>query len=158
MKVGFENAVAYYSGKYDEVVYQEWMDGKLCFARRYAYPELGKVHEDMKLIGLNLSILYDEANPLYIDDLKAYAKKNYKQNRKPVKKLMHKMASSKALFIHCMWDWYKSDPTHIDLKTITLSDMMTLESPVCKVVDAVDANYLKRVTGYKDYDNPIVAG
>ncbi len=157
MKVGFENAVAYYSGKYDEVVYQDWFHGKLCFARKYAYPELGKVHEDMRQIGLNLSSLYDEADPLYITDLKAYAKKNYNQNRTSIKRLMHKMPSSKALFIHCMWVWYKSDPTHIDLKTVTLSDIMTLDSPVQTVAKCVTAKYLKRVAGYTAYTHPIVA-
>jgi hypothetical protein len=155
MKVGFENAVAYYSGKYDEIVYQEWFKGKLCFARKYAYPELVKVHEDMRAIGLNLSLLYNLADPLYISDMKAYAKKNYTQNRTSIKRLMHKMPSSKALFVSCMWQWYKSDPVHVDLKTVTLDDIITLDSPVKTVKKCVEANYLRRVTGYEAYTNLI---
>lgn len=156
MKVGFENGVAYYSGKYDEVVYQGWFKGKLCFVRKYAYPELVKVHEDMKAIGQNLSLLYDTADALYITDLKAYAKKNSMQNRSPIKKLMHKMPSSKALFVRCMWEWFKSDPIHVDLKTVTLADIMTLESPVQTVAKCVNAKYLDRVSGYESYTHPIV--
>ena len=157
MKVTFENGVGAYSGKYDQVVYNSWNDGLFCLARKFRYPTLVLVHENLAAIAANLDALYKEADPLYITDLKAYARKNAKENFKKIKERAHPMPSSKALFIHCMYLWQKTDPTHIDLKTITLSDMMTLESPVCKVVNAVDAGYLKRVSGYKDYDHPIVA-
>jgi len=156
MKVSFENGVSTYSGKYKEVVYQNWFNGQICYARQYAYPTLGSVHDEMKAISLNLNSLYLEADVNYIADLKAYAAKNSVQNRSRIKRFAHKMPSSKSLFIKCMWAWYDTDPTHIDLKTITISDMVTLESPVIKVVSCVDAGYLKRVTGFKDYDNPIV--
>ncbi len=156
MKVSFENGVASYSGKYDEVVYQQWFNGRLCYARKYKYPTLGRVHEELKEISQNLNLLYQTADSLYLADLKAYAAKNSVQNRPRVKQFLHKMPSSKALFIKCMWDWYHSDPTHIDLKTVSLADIITLDSPVETVSKCVTAGYLKQVTGYTEFTHPIV--
>ncbi|PKN73136.1 MAG: hypothetical protein CVU50_03790 [Candidatus Cloacimonetes bacterium HGW-Cloacimonetes-3] len=156
MKVSFENGVSTYSGKYKEVVYQTWFRGRLCYARKYAYPVLGVTHQEMREIALNLNTLYLDADSRYVSDLKAYAEKNKRENLPKVTLELHKMPSSKALFIHCMWDWYKSDPTHVDLKTVTLSDIVTLDSPVQTVAKCVNAGYLKRVTGYADYTHPIV--
>jgi hypothetical protein len=155
MKVAFKNGVSTYSGKYKEVVYQTWFGGRLCYARKYAYPILGEVQENMKEISTNLNGIYLLANPAYVEDLKAYAEKNSRENLPKVTRNLHKMPSSKSLFIHCMWEWYRSDPTHIDLKTVTLTDIVTLDSPVCKVRECVDAGYLKRVTNYDQYENPI---
>jgi hypothetical protein len=156
MKVSFENGVSTYSGKYKEVVYQTWFNNRLCYARKYAYPTLGRVHDDMKEISLNLNSLYMDAHALYITDLKSYAEKNTRENLPKVTRFLHKMPSSKSLFIHCMWTWYESDPTHIDLKTVTLSDIMTLDSPVQTVSRCVIAGYLKPVTGYTAYTHLIV--
>ena len=156
MKAAFENGVSTYSGKYDEVVYQSWFRGRLCYVRKYAYPTLGEVHENMKNISLNLNSLYMTANPLYVADLKAYAKKNQSQNVSRIKENLHKMPSSKSLFIHCMWMWYDSDPTHVDLKTVTLADIMLMDAPVQTISKCVDAGYLRRVKGYDTYTNEIV--
>ena len=67
------------------------------------------------------------------------------------------MPTSKSLFIHCMWEWSLTDPSHVDLKTVTISDMITLSSPVIKVRECVIAGYLKKVTGYDSLDNSIQA-
>ncbi|MCK9308990.1 MAG: hypothetical protein PHH43_06420 [Candidatus Cloacimonetes bacterium] len=156
MKVSFENGVGTYSGKYDQVVYTSWFSGLLCYGRKFRYPTLVEAHEIMGAIATNLDILYKEANPLYVADLKEYAQKNTKENFKRIKERAHPMPSSKSLFISCMWKWYKKDPTHIDLKTVTLSDIMLLDSPVQSVSKCVDAGFLKRVTDYETYTNLLV--
>ena len=155
MKVNFENGVSSYSGKYDEVVYSTWFNNRLCYARKYAYPALGLVHENMRQIGVNLNSLYLAADAAYIADLKAYAKLNARENLPRAKKFLHKMPSSKSLFLKMMWAWHMSDPTHIDLKTVTLADITLLDSPARAVSKAVDAGYLKKVTGYAAMTNEI---
>lgn len=156
MKVSFENGVATYSGKYKEVVYQSWFSNRACYVRRYATPMSTVSQEDMKEISLNLNGLYLGAQSLYVTDLRAYAAKNQRENLPNSSSALHKMPSSKALFIHCMWMWHRTDPTHIDLKTVSLDDIMTLESPVQTVAKSVNAGYLKRVKGYEAYTHPIV--
>jgi len=156
MKVFFENGVAAYSGKYDQVVYQSWFDSLLCLGRKFRYPTLVEAHEILREISLNLDSLYKQANPLYIADLKAYAAKNLRENHSRIKERVHPMPSSKPLFISCMWTWHKSDPTHVDLKTVTMADIMLLDAPVKTVSKCVDAGYLRRVTGYNAYTNEIV--
>ena len=155
MKVNFENGVSSYSGKYGEIVYSTWFNDRLCYARKYTYPTIGTVHEDMKLIGLNLNSIYLAADAAYIADLKAYAKLNARENLPRAKKFLHKMPSSKSLFLKMMWAWHMSDPTHIDLKTVTLADITLLDSPARAVSKAVDAGYLKKVTGYAAMTNEI---
>ncbi|GAB1366516.1 hypothetical protein MASR1M36_13870 [Candidatus Cloacimonadaceae bacterium] len=128
MKVTFGNGVSTYSGKYDQVVYLSLYNGLLCLGRRFRLPTETEQNIEIGEIGTNLDNLYKEADPLYISDLKSYAAKNSKEHAPKYVERAHPMPSSKALFIHCMYMWQKTDPTHIDLKTITLSDMMTLES------------------------------
>lgn len=155
MKVEFENGVSSYSGKYKEVVYQAWLSGQLCYARRNFYPTLGSVHEELKQISVNLNSLYLAASAAYRQDLAIYVRKNSVQHRARHKSLMHKMPTAKSIFISCMWQWAKTDPEHIDLKTVTLTDMVTTGSPVCKVSNCVLSGYLKRVSGYESLDNNI---
>lgn len=155
MKVAFENRVSTYSGKYKEVVYQSWFAERLCYARKYTYPVLGITHETMAAISKNLYAVYLLADADYVKDFKTYSQKNTRENLPKVTDQLHKIPSSKSLFIHCMWCWYDSDPTHIDLKTVTIQDMVTLGSPVCAVKKCVDAGNLKRVSGYETLVNPI---
>jgi len=157
MKVEFENGVSSYSGKYKEVVYQAWFDGQLCYARRNFYPTLGTVHEELKQVAVNLNNLYLAATEAYRQDLSTYARKNATENRPRVKKFLHKMPSAKSIFIKCMWEWHKKDPQHVDLKTVTITDMVTLGSPVCKVSTCVSNGFMKKVSDYEALDSNIQA-
>lgn len=158
MKVGFENGVATYSGKYLEIVYQNWFDNRLCYARKYTYPTLSSQNQEIREIGQNLNKVYTEANAAYIADFKAYAEKNSRENRSKTKKFLHKMPSSKSLFVQCMWAWYHSDPEHVNLKTVTIADIVTLDSDVRTVKRCVEAGWLKKVTQYETYNHDIQTG
>ena len=158
MKVTFENGVATYSGKYDEVVYQSWYRNRLCIARKYAYPTLGAVHEQMKAIASNLNNLYLQADALYISDLKAYARKNAIEHFPKAKALRSVMPNAKSIFIKCMWEWQQSDPEHVELSSVNMEDIVQLQSPLKTVKACIDAGYLKRVSGYDSYIHPITTG
>lgn len=155
MKVAFENGVSTYSGRYLEVVYQSWYSDRLCYARKNFYPTLGEQHQHMAAIAEHLNSLYLLADPLYVQDFKDYAKENQSQNLPKAKEKLHKMPSAKSLFISCMWQWQKSDPTHIDLATVSIDDIISMESPVQMVMKCVEAGYLKRVKDYASYTHPI---
>lgn len=103
----------------------------------------------MSTIASNLNLVYLAADPLYRSDLKAYAQLNQRQNVPKHKHQLHKMPSAKSLFIECMWDWYASDPEHVDLKTVTVADIVAMEAPVRTVKECVEAHYLKRVSNYE---------
>ncbi|HPS38970.1 MAG TPA: hypothetical protein PL124_06120, partial [Candidatus Cloacimonadota bacterium] len=156
MKVFFENGVAAYSGKYNEVVYMTTLNDRLCLARKYSYPELGIVHQNMRETSLNLNKLYLEVDPLFLADLKAYAKKNSKENRPKAKKLLHPMPGPKAVFIQMMWAWSATDPAHVTLKTITLADIITLQSPCRNISESIEAGFIPKVRNYTDLNHPIV--
>ncbi len=157
MKVAFDNGVSTYSGKYLEVVYQSWYDDRLCYARKNFYPTLGQQHQHMAEISQNLNKVYLAASPLYVQDFKAYAKENERQNLPKAKEKLHKMPSAKSLFISCMWQWHDSDPTHVDLTTVSIDDIVAMESPLMSVKSCVDAGFLKRVKNYLSYNHTIRA-
>lgn len=155
MKVAFSNGVSTYSGKYLEVVYQSWFDGRLCYGRRHFTPTFGDQHQHMALVSKNLNKIYLMADPQYVQDFKTYAAKNQRQNLPHDIDKLHKMPSSKSLFIKCMWEWYRSDPTHIDLTSVSIDDIISMESPLITVKKCVLAGYLKTVTDYLSLDHPI---
>lgn len=156
MKVFFENGVAAYSGKFAEVIYMTTLNNRLCLARKYTYPELGAVHAELGEISRNLNKLYLEVNSLYLNDLKLYAKKNKKENLPKAKNQLHPMPSAKALFVQIMWAWSLEDPEHVNLKSITLADVVSLESPCRTVKESIEAGYLAKVRAYSDLNHPIV--
>lgn len=155
MKVKFSNGVSSYSGKLDEVVFTSWYQGRLCIVRKYSYPSLGANNSLMGAIIRNLNQIFDQANPLYREDFKTYAKQNGKENLPKANANLHQMPSARALFVKCMWMWHKSDPGHVDLETISLDDIISMESPVCSVVKCVNAGFLKKVRNYANLNHQI---
>lgn len=158
MKVAFNNGVSSYSGKMEEVVYQSWFNSRLCYGRKYVYPKLGLVHQKMKTVSLNLDKVYKGVQEHYLEDLKSYSEKNARENLPKAVKFLHKMPSSKSLFIHCMYEWQKSDPSHVSLDTITIEDIVLLDSPVRTILGCINSGYLKRVTGCSSYTHDIQTG
>ena len=149
MKVNLQNCMRAYSGKLGNVVYCSYYNYRLCLGRRYVSPTLGKQHLKMKEINLNLNALYLTANPDYREDWKKYALRNAMENTSRSKGVQKRMPSAKALFVQCMWKWAKANPGLVDLQSVSLEDMVRLESPLLSVSACVEAGYLKKVTGWE---------
>ncbi|PKN72579.1 MAG: hypothetical protein CVU50_06905 [Candidatus Cloacimonetes bacterium HGW-Cloacimonetes-3] len=155
MRVTFINGVKAYSGKLGEMVFYNHYNYLLCQVRQFTYPTLGENHLKMKDIFLHLNELYLEANADFRDDLKTYALYNSRENVSRIPSLRHKMPNAKTLFTQCMWKWAKEHPESVDLKTVTLTDMLAIDSPVCRVCTCVNAGYIKKVTGWERLDKII---
>jgi len=155
MKVTFGNGVSTYSGKYDQVVYEKWFDGLLCLARLFRLPTATVQNAKIGSIGVNIKNLYKQADPLFVTDFQTYSSLNKKEHPPKYVETANPMPSSMALFSHCMWAWQKTDPTHIDLATVTITDMVTMGSPAVSVKKSVQAGYLREVTDYESLDHTI---
>jgi hypothetical protein len=100
-------------------------------------------HHKLGNIAKNLAIVYRNATALYKADFKAYAKefgtrKSYRAKVLPC---------GYAMFVKMMQAWYESDPTHVDLSTVTIADITALDADVRSVARAVEAGFLPLVKG-----------
>jgi len=155
MKVFFGNGITAYSGKFDQVVYEMWFKGLLCLARQFRLPTATVQNAKIGSIGNHIKQLYKEADPLFVQDFKTYSALNKKEHAPKYVEKAKPMPGSMALFSHCMWEWQKTYPTHIDLETVTITDMVSMGSPACSVKKSVIAGYLREVTDYESLDHPI---
>jgi hypothetical protein len=146
MKVKFKYGIATYSGTIDEMVYGSYRDDHLCIGRNYVYPTLTAQNETLGSIGANLKLLWATVSAGYKADLKTYAQRNGNQNV-PVSQMP---PNSYALFIKLMYAWQKDDPEHVDLSSVTNSDVDSLGAKINTVKNCVLNGMLPGITNYSD--------
>jgi len=145
MKVKFKHSIKTFSGEVEEMVYGSYRKGKLCIGRDYVYPTLNAHNHQMGAACRNLSLVYNRADSLYRDNFKMYSRQTGLKPGFPDHKLV---PSGFALFMKMMYAWRDSDPTHVDLATVTIADIVALDAEVRTVARAVDAGFLPTVAGY----------
>lgn len=151
MKVTFSYPTRTLSGKQDDTVFGSYRNDNLCLARKYVYPEITEHNHIVGSIVKNLAVVYSEASPDYVQDLKTYAKRNGKENV-PNNQIVPQTYS---LFIKMMYNWQKSDPTHVDLAAVTIADIVALDADVRTIARAVSAGFLPNVSVSADLTSEI---
>lgn len=151
MKVKFKYGIKTYSGLADEMVYGSYRDDNLCIGRVYVYPTLTENNHNKGKILTNLASVYRAAAETYITDLKRYATLNGQENV-PKNQLV---PSSFSMFLKMMYAWYASDPTHVDLETVTVADIVSGDADVRNISRAVEAAFLPLVSTYEDLNHNI---
>jgi len=146
MKVKFKYGIKTYSGTVNDMTYGSFRKGNVCIGRNYVYPKLTENNIQKGKIVRNLALVYHDASEFYIDDLKTYAERNGSQNT-PKDKLI---PTAFALFLKMMYNWYESDPEHIDLTTVTVADIVAMEAEVETIAGAVEAGFLPYISIYED--------
>jgi hypothetical protein len=146
MKVKMNYPVRTLSGRVDDTVFGSFNDGGYCQSRKYVVPSYTAQNQIIGTAGKNLKDLYKAANADYITDLKTYCQRNKKQNVPRTRKAPAPL----AVFISMMYAWQKSDPLHVDLATVTIGDIITLDADVRTIARAVDGGFLKSLSLYSD--------
>jgi hypothetical protein len=142
MKVQFKYGIKTYSGTADEMTYGSYRKGSLCIGRKYVMPRTTAQNTSMGAKIKNLADVFGDCSSDYKDDLKVYAGKY--EALVPKDKLA---PSSFAIFVKMMFLFSKLDSEHIDLATVTYSDLQTLGGDIASIADAVDNGYLPNVPG-----------
>ncbi|PKN73506.1 MAG: hypothetical protein CVU50_01975 [Candidatus Cloacimonetes bacterium HGW-Cloacimonetes-3] len=142
MKVRFKYGIRTYSGTLDEMTFGSYLKGKLCIGREYVIPKLTANNTLMGAVCKNLAEVYGDCSTGYKADLKTYAGLNAVNI--PKGKLP---PTSFAIFMKMMYLFSELDEGHIDLSTVTLTDLQTLGGDIASVADAVENGYLKSVDG-----------
>ena len=155
MKVFFKYGFSAYSGMVDQMVYQSWFDNRMCLSRRFSYPTLTANNAKIGASGKNLASIYGHADSAYRDDLKKYCNRYKKEHMPRNVELLHPMPGPTAMLVQMMFNWYDSDPTHIDLPTVTIADIVALDADVRTIARAVEAGFLPGIKLYTDLTNDI---
>jgi hypothetical protein len=150
MKFIFDWPTRTISGTRDKTTFMSFWD-YICIGRRWVMPIETPQNITFAAIAANLKTIWKDANPLYKNDFKTYAHKHWKEHLSPYQF----PPRTYALFIDMMYAWYDTDPTHIDLSTVTIEDIISAVAPSRAVNKAVDDNLLKPVSGYEGLDNLI---
>lgn len=59
-----------------------------------------------------------------------------------------------AFYTKVMWNWYKTDPDHIDLSTVTLEDIRATGEVEC-VRTCIENGHLRPIDMYQDLIQPM---
>ncbi len=151
MKVTFNYGFRTYSGKLDNMVYGSYRHGNLCLGRKFVYPVLTANNHEKGSIIKNLATVFHAASVGYIADLKTYCQRNGKENVAPDALI----PSAFSMFLKLMWAWYESDPTHVDLEVVQISDIIALDADVRTLARAVNAGFLPYISTSADLTNDI---
>ena len=152
-KIHYKFGIETISGTLESLVHMPNKSLFGSYGRRWVYPKLTYNNHLKGSIMKNLAMIYSECSSDYIADLKTYARRYFDQYI--VSTAFDPVRSSYAHFVHMMYKWAASDPTHIDLETVTIADIVALDAPVITLVSAVDAGFLKPIEMYEDLTSSI---
>ncbi|HOE54981.1 MAG TPA: hypothetical protein PLU05_02220 [Candidatus Cloacimonas acidaminovorans] len=142
MKVNFKYGIKTYSGTMDEVTYGSYRKNTICIGRKYVKPRLT---DQNALVGgkmKNLAIIYNDVSESYKQELKQYALLN--EVNVPKGKLL---PNAYALWVKMMFKFADADAEHIDLTTLTYSDLQTVGDEILSIASAVENGYMANVPG-----------
>lgn len=142
MKVNFKYGIKTYSGTMDEVTYGSYRKNTICIGRKYVKPRLT---DQNALVGgkmKNLAIIYNDVSESYRQELKQYALLN--EVNVPKGKLL---PNAYALWVKMMFKFADADAEHIDLTTLTYSDLQTVGDEILSIASAVENGYMANVPG-----------
>lgn len=140
MKVQFKYGIKTYSGTLDGMTYASFNDDSVCIGRKYASPTLNANNTLRGNIVKNLAEVYSSVSSAYKVDLKTYATRN------KVNVAAGKIPpTSFAIWMQMMYLFSKLDSGHIDLSTVTYTDLQTLGADIASIAEAITNGYLANV-------------
>ena len=154
MKVKFTPSINYWSGKNDDFVYSPSPNRQYSICRSFTYPKLTTYNHQKGSIMKNLALLWSLASSDYNADLATYTQR-YLTEHSGAGDLPFPCHSKFGWFVHMFFRWYRSDPTHIDLETVTIADVVALDADVYTIRKAVEAGFLPMISLYEDLTSSI---
>lgn len=142
MKVTFKYGIKTYSGTVDEMTYGSYNDGGVCIGRKHVTPNITANNTLRGTIMKNLGAIYGSLSSSYKDDLKVYAQKH--AALVPADKIA---PTTFAIWMRMMYLFSELDSGHVDLATVTYTDLQTVGADIASIAEAVVNGYLPEVSG-----------
>ena len=153
MKVWFKYGIGAYGGTIDEATFRPQVRRLASIMRKWVMPKLTDQNTAFGAIGKNLGLVWAAAAPGYKADFLLYAQRYFTEHLQDSE--FDPIKSRYGHFTAMMYAWQKSDPTHIDLATVTVDDILLSAAPVKCVDFAIEALFLPEIAEYSDLVNPI---
>ncbi len=144
MKVKFKFGIATYSGTIDEITFGSYRDDTVCIGRKWVMPRLTENNTQMGSALKNLASIWGSVSSGYKDEMKTYAAKNIINVPKG-----QLPPTSFSIWIRMMYLFSDMNEGHIDLATVTYSDLQTVAEDILSISVAVENGYLAEVPGYE---------
>lgn len=155
MKVIHTALVRFMTGKYSNAVLYRAPSENFSIQRNYVYPKITPNNQDKGAMLQNVAkSVWKTADAGYKADFKTYASRYYQENLN-LPNYGVPVNNSFGLFYKAMWQWYFSDPAHVDLKTVITADIVSMDSEMQTVKRAIDAGFLPLINEYSDLTAPI---
>jgi hypothetical protein len=142
MKTKFKYGIATYSGTIDEITFGSYRDDTVCIARKYVIPRLTANNTLMGATLKNLATVWSDVSVGYKDEMKIYAARNVVNI--PKGKLP---PTSFSIWVKMLYLFSELGEGHIDLSTVTYSDLQTVGEDILNIAVAVENGYLENVDG-----------
>lgn len=150
MKVTFKYGIGSYSGTADGMVYSPTRNKMGSIARLFVVPTLTDNNTLRGAIMKNLASVWNSVSSGYKSDMKSYcAEWNITYN--DLQDAFSPRRSSFAMFVDMMYLFAELDEGHVDLSTITYSDLTTLGADIDTIALAVENGYLPVVPNASSY-------
>ena len=146
MKVLFKYGIGAMAGTIDEGVYRFSANKTGSIMRKYTYPRLTTNNTLRGAIMKNLATIWNSISSSYKDDMKVYCaiwNTTYKDTNDP----FSPERSSFAMFLDMMYLFSELDSGHVDLETVTYTDIQTVGADITSIHIAVANGYLQPVSG-----------
>ena len=146
MKVLFKYGIGAMAGTIDEGVYRFTTNKTGSIMRKYTYPRLTSNNTLRGAIMKNMATVWNSVSSSYKDDMKVYCaiwNTTYKDTNDP----FSPERSSFAMFLDMMYLFSELNSEHVDLSTITYTDLQTVGGDIASIAEAVANGYLQSVPG-----------
>ena len=146
MKVLFKYGIGAMAGTIDEGVYRFTANKTGSIMRKYTYPRLTENNSLRGSIMKNLASIWNSVSSSYKDDMKVYCtiwNTTYKDPSDP----FSPERTSFAMFLDMLYLFSELDSGHVDLETVTYTDLQTVGADIINIHIAVVNGYLKPVSG-----------
>jgi len=149
MKITFKYGIGTFQGKIDNSVFWPQKSGLASVMRKFTYPTLTSQNTKIGNIGKNLALIWSVIDPAWKADISTYAQRYYTQYGS--EDMFDPARSPYAFYTKVMWNWYKDDPEHIDLSTLTMEDIIaTGTGKIVCIENCVSNGYLRSIDKYDD--------
>ena len=144
MKVTFKHGIASFSGTISESVFWPTFNKLASYMRKYVVPKLTENNTRMGDIAKNLASVWSEVGSGYKDEMITYCQRLTVSQADPNDPFAPRYTSF-AIWLKMMFLFSKLDSGHINLTTITYSDLQTVGEDILCIAVAVENDYLTDV-------------
>lgn len=146
MKVTFKYGIGSFSGTTDMMVFRPTTNKLGSIGRKWVMPAITSNNTLRGVILKNLSQCWNSCASGYRADMKTYCSKWNTEYADPSDPFSPRLTSF-GMFVRLLYKFSDLDSGHIDLSTITYTDLQTVATDIESIAAATSSGYLDAVSG-----------